>query len=77
MLDCRPAVLKFSIIQSLTYTIMVALQASKVVKRPSPTTVKRARKERMLGAVAAIREANGALSLSQAARQYDFSKSTL
>ena len=53
-------------------------QTKKVLKRPAPSTsVRNAQQERLSNAVLAIQEANGTLSLSQAARRFDVPKSTL
>lgn len=47
------------------------------VSKHKTRTIRNARRERLLGAVAAIQEANGALSISQAARRFVVPKSTL
>ena len=53
-------------------------QTKKVLKRLTPGTqaVKNAKRECLANAVLAIQEANGTLSLSQAARRFDVSKTT-
>lgn len=53
-------------------------QTSKILKQSTHcTTVRNAQQDRLSNAVLAIQKANGMLSLSQAAKHFDVSKSTL
>ena len=55
----------------------MAVQAKKMSKHATFSTTRDAQREPVLVAVAAIQEAKEALSISQAAKQYDVPKMTL